>query len=322
MKHTLKTRIRSILQKNSCLFNIYKKLNTIKIALTRNIDDESYSKKRYYRETGLILNLDNPKTFNEKLTWLKLNNRDPLLTICSDKFKVRDYIKKIGLERILTKICGVYDSADDINFEEFKYDVFLKTNHGCGCNILYKKGSNFNKNKFIKDFNENLHQNYYYQSREWNYENIEPRIIAEEVLDSSEPLLDYKFMCFDGKVKMFFVNIEGADEKGSHNLEARRGAFDVDFNQLDISFGRKRKLNPNEVIEKPLNYEKMIEYAEIISKPFVFCRVDLYNIKGNIYFGETTFYTGGCVEILQPNKWEMLLGDWIDLKSEKIVNGK
>ncbi len=318
MVYHIKNKIRNLSHRNSFIKKLYLLANRVKVSLFSGLSDEKFAKLKYKENTGKTLNLENPVTFNEKLWWLKLNNRDPLMTICSDKYKVRDYVRQCGLEHILTKLYGVYDNANDINFDKLPDKAFIKTNHGSGTNIIWDRNKPFDKKKFIREFNYSLKQNYYLQSREWNYKNIEPKIIVEEVLeDENLSLVDYRFLCFDGTVKMIFVDIETAPEDGSHNPHAKRNVYDKDFNYLDVKV--KREKFDSSLIKKPVNFEKMIEYAQKLSQPFPFCRVDLYNINGKIYFGEITFYPGGATQIVEPEEWEKRLGDWIDLNSDKIV---
>lgn len=314
----IKNKVRKLSYTNNFINKLYLIANRIKVLLLLPLSDEKFAKIKYKENTGRKLDLENPKTFNEKLWWLKINNRDPLLTICSDKVKVREYVRKCGLGHILNEVYGVYDSADDIDFDKLPDKAFIKTNHGSGINIIWDRNKPFDINKFRKKFNRALKQNYYWQSREWNYKNIEPKIIVEKLLEDREnrSLIDYRFLCFDGVVRMIFVDIETAAEDGSHNPYARRNVYDRNFNYLNIKV--KREQFDSSIIKKPRNFDKMIEYAEKLSKPFVFCRVDLYNINGNIYFGEITFYPGGAMQIVEPEEWERRMGDWIDLRSEKI----
>ena len=131
-------------------------------------------------------------------------------------------------------------------------------------------------------------------------------------------LVDYRFLCFDGKPKVIFVDIETASNDGTHNSGARRNVYDSEFNYLEQLKVKREKFDPT-LIKKPENFNEMKKYAEKLSEPFVFCRVDLYNVSGKIYFGEITFYPGGGTQILTPEEWELKMGDWIDLKSKKIV---
>ncbi|SIQ22119.1 TupA-like ATPgrasp [Peribacillus simplex] len=315
----IKSTLRKISNRNKSIKKLYLSANKIKVRAVSKISDERFAKMKYKENTGKKLNLENPVLFNEKLWWLKINNRDPLLTICSDKYKVREYIKKCGLEQILTNIYGVYNNADEIKFEELPDKVFIKCNHGSGTNIIYDRNTFFDEEKFKRNFNYALKQNYYLQSREWNYKNIKPKLIVEEVLESEDnsSLIDYRFLCFKGKVKLIFVDIDTTNPDGSHSADARRNIYDTNFNHLNVKVGREHF--DQSLVSKPQNLDKMIEYAEILSKPFPHCRVDLYNIKGKIYFGEITFYHGGGSQNITPLEWDKKMGSWIDIESETVV---
>ncbi len=228
-----------------------------------------------------------------------------------------DYVKEKGLEHILVPTYGVYDTPEEINFSELPERAFIKTNHGSGKNIIWDKNKHFKHKVFKKEFNNSLKENYYYQSREWNYKDIQPRLIAEKMLveNPGETLIDYRFLCFEGRPKLIFVDVETAAEDGSHSPYAKRNVYDMEFNQLDIKVAREHFDNK---VSKPMNFDQMLKYAEILSEPFVFSRVDLYNIDGVIHFGEITFYPGGCTQLIEPEKYELELGSWINLNSSKI----
>ena len=315
----MKNKLRNLSQENKLFNKIYSLANKVKVNSLSGLSDEKFAKMKYKENTGRTFNLENPVTFNEKLWWLKLNNRDPLLTECSDKVKVREYVKNKDLSHILNEVYDVYDTADDINFEKLPDKAFIKTNHSSGKNRLWDRNKPFDKDKFRKEFNKSLKQNYYLQSREWNYKNIEPKIIAEKILEDkkNKSLIDYRFFCFAGVPKIIFVDIETAAEDGTHSPYARRNVYDLNFNYLDIKVQREQF--DKSKVKKPKNFDKMLEYAEILSEPFPFSRVDFYNIDGDIYFGEITFYPGGCTQIVEPEEWERKMGDWIDLNSDKII---
>lgn len=317
MIYSIKNKVRNLSHENKIINHFYLFANRVKIVSLSFLSDGIFAKMKYRENTGRRLRLENPLTFNEKLWWLKINNRDPLLTICSDKYKVRDYVRECGLGHILNTMYGVYDKADEIDFNKLPEKAFIKTNHGSAINVLFDRNKPFDIKKFIKKFNVALKQNYYLQSREWNYKNIEPKIIVEKVLEDGEnnSLIDYRFLCFDGVVKLIFIDIETAAVDGTHNPYAKRNVYDKDFNYLDIKVGREQF--DRSTITKPENFDKMIEYAQKLSEPFPFCRVDLYNLDGQIYFGEITFYPGGATQIIEPEEWEKKLGDWIDIFKEK-----
>ena len=278
--------------------------------------DEEFTKKEYFKRFGKHLNLEDPETYDEKLSWLKLHNRDPLLTVCSDKYKVRDYVKECGLGKSLTKVYGVYDDANEVDFSIFDKPVFLKCNHTSGDNCIYYPDEQFDRKEFIRTFNFILKQNYYYQYREWNYKDIKPKIMAEEVLlneDGSLPV-DYKFLCMNGEPKLLFLFIGTCDEHGRHAKKENRylNVYDMEFNLTNINSGGYGSYKEKK-IEKPLLFDQMKEYSKILSGPFDYCRVDLYEVQGKIYFGEITFYDNGGFNSLQPIETELLLGSWINI---------
>jgi len=318
MIYHIKNKLRKLSHENKSMKIVYLTSNKIKMKLLKNISDDKFAKMKYKENTGQSLNLEKPITYNEKLWWLKINNRDPLLTTCSDKYEVRGYVEEKGLKHILTTIHGVYDDATKIDFNKLPNKAFIKCTHGSGTNAIFNRAKFFDKERFEKEFNYSLKQNYYLQSREWNYKNIKPRLIIEEVLEDKDniSLVDYRFLCFDGKVKLIFVDIHTAASDGSHNPGALRNVYDIDFNYLDIKVGREQF--DEKLLSKPGNFKEMIEYAEILSKPFPHCRVDLYNIKNKILFGEITFYPGGATQKITPPEWDIRMGEWININSEKV----
>lgn len=264
--------------------------------------------KEYFKNTvGYELNLDEPRTFNEKIQWLKIYYKDPLMTKCADKYLVRDYIKeKIG-EEYLIKLLGVYDNANEIDFEKLPDKFVLKVNHGCGQNIICLDKKKINIRESIDKLNnwikpESNHYNFNY---EWSYKNIKLKIICEELIEDerNKDLLDYKFMCFNGFVEMVFV------------CSDRRSELKVDFYNKQwqkMPFSRSHP-TCNYEIKKPDQFEKMIKLAEILSKPFPFVRIDFYSVKEKIFFGEITFYPGNGTEAFTPLEWDYKLGDMIKL---------
>lgn len=312
MIFTIKKKIRALTYQSLIFKKFYLFLNRMKMLLTRYLSDDAFAKLKYKENTGLTLDLENPKTFNEKLWWLKINHRTSLMTQCSDKAEVRQYLKDLDLGHILTDVQGIYDNPHDVPFEQLEGKFFIKTNHGSGTNLFYDSSKAFDQENFIKLFEASLSKNYYWQSREWNYKNIKPRIIVEKLIESEEPLLDYRFFCFHGKVKLIFVDIETAAADGTHNPHAMRNIYDREFNLQDFTVGRKN-FDTN-LVKKPDNLEEMIAYVEKIASPFIFCRVDLYNIKGKILFGEITFYPGGATQQFSSKQKDLEIGQWINLK--------
>lgn len=315
--YQLKKVLRTVSHRNRGMQWLYHVANRAKVSLLSLVSDEKFAQLRYAENTGMNLDLQHPRTYNEKLWWLKFNNRDPLLTVCSDKYLVRQYVADCGLAHILNECYGVYESVDEIDLERLPGRAFIKTTHGSGTNMLYTRNQGFDRSRFERVFRKALRENYYYQSREWNYKKVQPRVIVERVLEQHPFLIDYRFMCFEGQVKLILVDIETAAEDGSHNPGARRNVYDTNFDLLDVRIGRDN-FDPS-LISKPDNLSEMIECAERLSSPFPHCRVDLYNVDGKVYFGEMTFYHGGGCQIITPMEWDLRLGSWIDLESPKIV---
>lgn len=291
-----------------------------KLRKAMNICDVEFAKMRYKEKMGKELNLENPVTFSEKLWYLKLSNRDPLMTKCSDKYLAREYVRECGLAHILIELYAVYDSVAEIDFDKVPTPCFFKCNHTSGYNAIYDRSKQFDIRDFKRKFKFMLTQNYYINSREWNYKNIKPRIICERVLEdpsSKVGIIDYRFFCFNGSAKFMTVNIGTSAKDGTHSKAALRNLYDLDFNLLDVRINRQPF--PPELVPKPNNLAEMCTYAETLSKPFPHCRVDFYNIDGTIYFGEMTFYSGGGFNKIEPKEWDIKMGQWIDISGYSIA---
>lgn len=287
------------------------------------LGEEKYAKWFYHLYTGKRLNLENPKYFDEKVWWLKLNNRDPLLTKCSDKVAVRDYVRQCGYEDILIPQLDMFNTIDDLDLSKYTCEIVVKCNHNSGGHLFY------DPNKPISDKEEKikkrklafiLRQNASVLSCEWNYKNIKPKLLVEKVIRDHEGglPLDYKFMCFDGEPKLLFLDLGVINPDHSYNHDYPRNIYDMDFHLLPVYETRP---NADYPVQKPENFERMVEIARKLSQPFPFCRVDLYNVDGQIYFGEITFYHGGGCNNIRPEEWDIKMGDWININSPKIVKG-
>ncbi|NLH44890.1 MAG: glycosyl transferase [Acholeplasmataceae bacterium] len=260
-----------------------------------------YTLKNDFRQrVGYELNLEDPKTFNEKIQWLKINYRDTMMPFCADKVAVRDYIsEKIG-ENYLVSLHGIYKNIDEIDFDNLPNAFVLKSNHASEQIIICKNKKDLDCNNTIAEMKNWLDTNYYYSGGEWVYKNISPLIICEELLVGE--IIDYKFMCFNGKPKLMFTCSE-------RNKSLKVTFFDMEFNKMP--FIRKYPCADN--IKKPENFNKMKELSEILSKRFPFVRVDFYENNGKIYFGELTFFPGNGMEWFEPVEWDRKLGDMLEL---------
>lgn len=278
---------------------------------TKLLPDDIYLKIIYRSHMEEKLDLKNPKKFNEKLQWLKLNDRNPLYVDLVDKYEVRKYIKeKIG-EEYLIPLIAKYNCFDEIEFEKLPNKFVLKCTHDSGGVLICKDKNLFNKDKAKEIINNSLNKNYYYQWREWPYKNIKPRIICEKYIEdkNTNDLEDYKFMCFNGSVKCILVCSDRQSKDG-----VKMGFYDTEWNSMNV--GRKNKRMYLDA-KKPNKLCKMIELAEKLAQNTKFLRVDFYEIENKIYFGEITFYPAAGLEEFNPKKYDEILGSWIILPKIK-----
>lgn len=275
------------------------------------LPDELYLKWIFYLETGNKLNLDNPQRYNEKLQWLKLYDHNPLYTILADKYKVKEVVReKIGTEHV-AKCYGVWDKAEDIEWDKLPEQFVLKTTHDGGNNgvFIVKDKSTIDKQQLSRRISLSLRRNVFLLGREWPYRDIPRRVFAEEYLeDETGELRDYKFFCFDGVVKYLYI----ATERQSGG-EVKFNYFDTDFNDLGIV-----QYHPmsDKKIEKPAMFEQMKVIAAKLSKGIQAVRVDLYEVNKKVYFGEYTFFHLGGFTNFHPDKWDYIFGDNIQLPAK------
>lgn len=288
----------------------YEKRRWMSIHMPVTLSKQLY-KKIFHRN----LNLEDPKYFNEKLMWLKLYKYtdNPLVTSCIDKYKVRKYVKRCGLESILNELYGVWDQAEDVEWDRLPNKFVIKCNHGCGFNIICRDKNNFNTAKATHQLDEWMHKESWTEFAETNYRGIEKKIICEKFLEGVNGALpvDYKFYCFNGEPKYIGNFIE-------RNMEADtlvRGYFDLDWNPSDL-FKYKDKMDLSK-FPKPDRLQDMIKYARVLSKPFPFVRVDFYDVGGKVYFGELTFSPTGCLGNYYADDAYLKLGEMLDLNEEK-----
>lgn len=261
----------------------------------------------FFMRTKKIPNLKQPKTFNEKTTWLKLNKYkdDKLVIKCCDKYEVRDYIKEKGYESILNDLYGVYNNFDEINFDEIPNEFALKCVHGCAYNIICNDKNNFNINESRKKVNRWMKEKYGYATTELQYTKVEPKIIIEKYLcgeDGKMPI-DYKFYCFNGKVKSILVCSEREET-------LKLNYYDVNWKPQN--FVRESWKN-KKGIEKPAKLKEMIKISEKLSKEFPFVRVDLYSNGDKVIFGELTFTPACCCAPYYNEEGNISLGDMLDI---------
>ncbi|WP_353894465.1 ATP-grasp fold amidoligase family protein [Proteinivorax hydrogeniformans] len=275
------------------------------------IPDKVMVRLQYWIKTGKILNLKHPKRFNEKIQWYKLFYRDPLMTKCADKYRVREYVASKGYEEILIPLCGAYDCAEEIDFDKLPDEFVLKTTNGSHTNIICRNKKKLNIRDTVNTLNSWLKQKSVKLGREWAYYNIEPKIVCEQFLKDSQDvnseLKDYKFLCFDGEVKYIWVDV-------NRSTNHKRNFYDVSWNYLEVesdvpSYGDN--------IEKPEGLKKMLEIAQRLSEEFPHVRVDLYWVNNKVYFGELTFYLLSGYESFYPDNFDYVLGREFNLPEVK-----
>lgn len=261
--------------------------------------DEEYIARLYKKAFKRDLNLIDPKTFNEKLQWLKLNYRDPAMAICADKYAVRGYLKNMGFGYLLNEVLAVYDNAEDIDFSKLPERFVLKASHGSGWNILCENKAEYSWSAWRKVMDSWLHQNLYVYGREWVYKEMKPRIICEKYLDVTVgELFDYKFFCLNGKVE--FIQATDNDKKS-----ARINLYDSGWNLMKEKYAY---MGSPKNIPRPVKLEHMLEIAEKLSDPFPFARIDLYDVNGDIIFGEITFFPSSGFKGFDPEEFDFVLG--------------
>ncbi|ULT56201.1 glycosyl transferase [Neobacillus drentensis] len=272
------------------------------------LPDKAYLNIMYISRMKKKLDLNNPKTFNEKLQWLKIYDRNPKYIQMVDKYEAKKYItEKIGPDFIIPTY-GVWDSFDDINIERLPDQFVLKCTHDCGGLVICRDKKTLDMESARSKINRCLQRNYFYNGREWPYKNVKPRVIAEKYMrdPSSIVLKDYKFYCFNGKPE--FVQLSQGMEKHS---TASMAFLNLDWERLP--FERSDFLRIDKIPPKPLNFELMKTFAEELSQGHLFLRVDLYEINGRVYFSELTFSpTSGFIPI-QPPEYDLQVGRLLEL---------
>ena len=269
------------------------------------VSDEVVIEREFIKNLGYKPNLSNPKTFNEKIQWLKLNDRTPLHTKCADKYAVRDYVKeKIGEEYLIPLLYHTKKTKDIIPENLPNVPFIVKTNHDSSGGIIVYNKEGVNWIKVQNTLSKFLNINYYYRYKEWQYKNIERRIVVEKLLidENGNIPFDYKMHYFNGKLVFTQVDI---DRQKNH----KRNLYDTEWNLLEVEWIYK---NGNE-IAKPKLYDKMIELGEQFAKDFCYVRVDLYLVNNKLFFGELTFHAeSGCGKF-KPKEWDEEFGKMLRL---------
>ena len=282
--------------------------NNIRFYFTRLLPDKLYLSLRFKSRFGRYPNFRDPKTFSEKIQWLKLYDRKPQYTTMVDKYEVKKYVADLIGEQYIIPTLGVWNDFNKINFDALPNQFVLKCTHDSGGLVICRDKTKLDIEKARKKINECLKRNFYYTGREWPYKNVKPRIIAEQYMEDSdtEELRDYKFFCFDGVVRAMFI----ASERQSENDETKFDFFDENFNHLPFTNG-----HPNADVppSKPACFDQMKQLASQLSKGIPHLRVDFYEVDGKIYFGELTFSHWSGLMPFKPEEWDYKFGSWIKL---------
>ena len=256
---------------------------------------------------GKRLNLAHPQTFNEKLQWLKLNDRQSVYTRMADKFAARAFVaERIG-ERYLIPLLGVWDDPEDIDFDTLPNKFVLKCNHNSGLGMcICKDKASLDIKQTKAALARGLRENYYLRGREWPYRDISRKIVAENFIeDANGDLNDYKLFCFNGKVAFFKIDF---DRFTDHHANY------YDIHGKLLPFGEVIcPPVPERNLPIPDNLEKMISIAETLAQGCPFLRVDLYNVNGAVYFGEMTFFPASGMGKFTSPEWDRRMGSWIEL---------
>lgn len=278
------------------------------------IPDEKYLSLLFKGRFGRRLDLEEPKSFNEKLQWLKLYYRDPMYTVMADKYRVREYIERAIGGEYLIPLLGVWDDAEDIPFDTLPDRFVLKCNHNSGkgmCICRDKRSLDIEKTK--AELKEGLKEDYHLLWREWQYRDIPRRIICEEYLTDgtgSDELKDYKLFCFNGRVEFSYLCADRFKKGGLH-----LNVYDRNWEPMPF---KTQYPSTDEPIPKPENYEKMIALAEKLAKGIPLIRVDFYESNGRLYIGELTLCPGGGFDIYEPEEWDYKLGDMLTLPEKRM----
>ncbi len=274
--------------------------------LKQLIPDKVYLNLQYKHHLGKKLNLGNPQTFNEKLQWLKLYDRNPEYTMYVDKYAVREHIKNSIGEEYLIPLIGVYNSVEEIDWDELPDKFVLKCTHGSQCNIICSDKSRLNIEESKAKLKKWMNRNWFWYGREWPYKNVKPRIICEKYMvdESGTELKDYKVFCFNGTPRLIQVDF-------NRFTEHRRNLYDTNWNQIDgfFHFPSDRSVE----IAKPKQLNTMLKLAENLAVQTVFSRIDFYLIYEKIYFGEITLYPESGFGKFSPSELDSRLGSWITL---------
>lgn len=277
------------------------------IKLSRFFSDKTFLKLLFPLRTGYRLRLDNPRTFNEKLQWLKLYDRRPEYTQMVDKYEAKKYVAGIIGEEHIIPTLAVYDRAEEIDFDALPNQFVLKCTHDSGGIVICKDKSKLDRDAAIKKLSNGLKMNYFYQNREWAYKDVKPRIIAEQYMtNSGEELEDYKVHNFNGTPKFILHCCNRYKKTG-----LTEDFYSCDWDHLDVK--RPDHENALKSAECPKELDEMLRLSELLAKDIPFVRTDFYTIDHKVYFGELTFFPASGMKAFIPEEWDEIFGEWLKI---------
>lgn len=273
------------------------------------VPDERYLRRCFKAFLGYDLDLDNPKTFNEKLQWLKLHDRNPLYITLVDKYEVKKWVASLIGEEHIVPTLGVWESLDEIDFNALPDRYVLKCTHDSGGLAICRDRATFNVCAARRKIGRSLSRNYYWSGREWPYRDVKPRIIAEEYLDAGNgvaDLVDYKFYCFGGEPRFLYVS-QGLE----HHETARISFLNIDW--TFAPYARADYKPFDELPACPSRYEEMLVLSRKLAAGIPFVRVDLYESSGRVFFSEMTFSPNAGFCPFDPVDADRAIGEMIQL---------
>lgn len=273
------------------------------------VSDIGWQKSQYRKIYGKSLNLKSPQLFAEKVLYLKLFYKNPLLHVCADKHFANEYVRSLGLDNIIIPELGVYSKGSEINYAVLPDKFIVKRTQGSDANLIVDKTSaNYNEKKITRYLNELVKIDYFKVGREFGYKGLKSKLQVQPLLENNDgtPLVDYKFYCFEGRLRYYMVSY------GEYSHQVRNHKFDSNDRSIDYRF-KKEEAVAAEEIELPSNIDEMKVIVEKLAAPFPHVRVDLYNVDGKIYFGEMTFYSSGGFIKVFDEEMDREIASWIHL---------
>lgn len=280
-------------------------LSPIWAKICRVMPNKMYLQWQFHHIYGRWLNIEHPQTYADKLAYLKTHEQDPRLCKLVDKYEVREYVAKMIGNEYLIPLLGVYNCAEEINWNELPEKYVLKCTHDSASVILHINNEKFDKEAAIASLNKHLSRNIFFYAREYPYRSVPPRIICEAFLDDNGKVpADYKIMCFSGEPKYIILDM---DRFTDHH----RDCYDVNWVKQDLTTDHEQGTT---IAPRPEGLDKMLMLARKLSQGYPHVRIDFYNLSGKIYFGEMTFFPWGGPIWFKPDEWNYKLGALIDIK--------